>query len=90
MNDMLGNRIQVGDIVLYPGGNARYGGLKMIVGLVLRMTDKRMTLRTGPLVPDGKDFKTTSKTGAKILLTTDLAHTDSAVIKAMIALTAGT
>ena len=57
MNDMLGNPIAVGDVVLYPGGNARYGGLKMMVGIVIKMTAKRVTLTTGPLVPDGKPFK---------------------------------
>lgn len=68
MNDMLGTTITVGDVVLYPGGSARYGGLKLIVGVVVKMTAKRMTLLGGPLVRDAKEFKTTSKTGAKVLL----------------------
>jgi hypothetical protein len=67
MIDILGAEINVGDLVIYPGGNARYGGLKLIVGLVTKLTEKRVTLNTSPLVYDGKPFKTTSKTGAKIL-----------------------
>jgi hypothetical protein len=67
MLDMIGQEIKLDDLVLYPGGNARYGGLKLTIGLVTKLTEKRVTLNTSPLVYDGKPFKTTSKTGAKIL-----------------------
>ena len=83
MNDMLGTTIQVGDVVLYPGGNARYGGLKMIVGVVVKMTPKRISLLGGPLIDDGKPLKTTSKTGAKVLLCFDEDIKRSKRIKAI-------
>ena len=67
MKDMIGQEINLNDLVIYPGGNARYGGLKLIVGLVTKLTEKRVTLTSTSLVYDGKPFKTTSKTGAKIL-----------------------
>ena len=65
--DMIGNEISIGDIVLYPGGNARYGGLKLIVGIVIKKTPKRISLLGGSLTPDGKAFKNTAKTGVKVL-----------------------
>ena len=67
MKDMIGQEINLDDLVVYPGGNARYGGLKLIVGLVTKLTEKRITLITGPMVYDGKPLKTTSKTGPKVL-----------------------
>ena len=71
MKDMIGQEINLNDLVVYPGGNARYGGLKLIVGLVTKLTEKRITLITGPMVYDGKPFKTTSKTGPKVLKLND-------------------
>ena len=71
MKDMLGTDIQVDDVVLFPGGNARYGGLNITVGVVKKMTAKRLSLITGNLVPDGKKYKATNKTGAKVLVCTD-------------------
>jgi|15BtaG_2_1085339.scaffolds.fasta_scaffold00211_17 hypothetical protein len=83
MTDMLGNQIAIGDLVLYPGGNARYGGLKMICGVVSKMTAKRVSLLGGPLVADGKPFKTTNKTGAKILVCKELTVLNSNVVVAI-------
>ena len=64
---MIGQEINLNDLVVYPGGNARYGGLKLIVGLVTKLTETRISLITGPMIYDGKPFKTTSKTGPKVL-----------------------
>lgn len=83
MNDMLGNPISVGDVVLFPGGNARFGGLKMVVGVVVRMTAKRCTLLISMLPGDGKAIKHTSKTGAKVLLCNDKAVLNSPEVKAL-------
>ena len=83
MNDMLGSPISVGDVVLFPGGNARYGGLKMVVGVGGRMTAKRCTLLTSMLPDDGKANKSTNKTGAKVLLCNDKAILDSSEVKAL-------
>lgn len=78
MNDMVGKEINENDIVLFPGGNARYGGLKMMVGLVTKITPKRIKLLTAPLVYDEKDFKFSNKTSVKVLnLTNTLDHIES-------------
>jgi hypothetical protein len=79
--DMLGNEISEGDIVLYPGGNARYGGLKLIVGLVIKKTPKRISLIAGSLTPDGKAFKSIAKTGAKVLRCEDPQILQSETVK---------
>ena len=79
--DMLGNKISEGDIVIYPGGNARYGGLKLIVGLVVKRTPKRISLMAGSLAPDGKPFKTVAKTGVKVLRCEDPYILQSETVK---------
>jgi len=71
LKDMLNADIAIGDVVLFPGGNARYGGLKMQVGLVVKLTPKRVGIATGALVSDGKKLKTSSKTGKTMLVCTD-------------------
>ncbi len=78
---MIGNQISEGDVVLYPGGNARYGGLKLIAGLVLKKTPKRISLIAGPLDYDGKPFKTTAKTGVKVLRCQDPSILQSQTVK---------
>ena len=83
MNDMLGTPITIGDVVLYPGGNARYGGLKLMVGVVKRLTPKRVSLVTGSLTPDGKVHTFTNKTGAKILVCKDPAVLNSPQVQAI-------
>jgi hypothetical protein len=83
MNDMLDNPIEVGDVVLFPGGNARYGGLKMVVGIVVKMTAKRCTLLTSHIPDDGKANKTTNKTGVKVLLCNDPAVLSSSEVSAL-------
>ena len=67
MLDMIGKTITEGDSVMYVGGNARYGGLKFIVGVVTRMTPKRISLMTAPLIDDGKLPKIVAKTSHKVL-----------------------
>ena len=67
MQDMNGKEIKIGDYVIFPGGNARYGGLKLIIGLVTKITPKRVTLLTAPLIYDEKPPKLTTKSGHKVL-----------------------
>jgi hypothetical protein len=42
MKDMLERTISPGDFFLIPGGNVRYGGLVLEIGIVLALTEKRM------------------------------------------------
>lgn len=67
MLDMIGQEINLGDTVMYPGGNARYGGLKLIVGVVVKMTPKRISLLISNFPFDEKAIKATTKTGKKVL-----------------------
>ena len=83
MQDALGTYINVGDVVLFPGGNARYGGLKMMVGVVQKMTAKRVSLKVDTLPSEGKDAKTTAKTGAKIMVVKDPAVVNHPHVKAL-------
>ena len=39
---MLERTISPGDFFLIPGGNVRYGGLVLEIGIVLALTEKRM------------------------------------------------
>lgn len=84
MKDQLGHDISVGDVVVYPGGNARYGGLNLMVGVVRKLTECRASLVAGPLASDGKAFKKVSKSGAKLLLCRDEHVTKSDVVKSII------
>ena len=67
MQDQLGNTVQVGDTVLYPGGSARFGGLKLMVGVVVKMTPTRLSLLTCAITSDGSNVTQTAKTSAKVL-----------------------
>lgn len=65
MKDMLDQEINPGDLFLMPGGNARFGGLVLEVGIVLSMTDKR--LKTLVTRFDKIKTRNCSKTPQKIL-----------------------
>ncbi len=84
MTDMLGAEINIGDVVIYPGGNARYGGLKLIVGVVSKMTPKRATIAYCNMDSDGSSVKTASKTGAKILVANYKFVTESEAVKGIL------
>ncbi len=64
MEDMLGQTISTGDFFLIPGGNVRYGGLVLEVGIVLSMTEKR--LKTLITRFDKIKLKPTTKTSTKV------------------------
>jgi len=84
MKDMIGQEVNLNDLVIYPGGNARYGGLKLIVGVVSKMTPKRATIAYCNIDSDGSSVKTASKTGAKILVVTDKSVTESEAVKGIL------
>lgn len=64
MKDMLERTISPGDFFLIPGGNVRYGGLVLEIGIVLALTEKRMkTLITRF---DKIKLKPTTKTSTKV------------------------
>ncbi len=72
MNDMLGQKIFPGDFFLIPGGNVRYGGLVLEIGIVLSMTEKR--LKTLITRFDKIKLKPTTKTPTKIFKLTTEAY----------------
>ena len=65
MKDMLGQNLNPGDLFLMPGGNARFGGLILEVGIILSMTDKR--LKTLVTRFDKIKTRNCSKTPQKVL-----------------------
>lgn len=80
MKDMFGENLSVGDFFMIPGGNVRYGGLVLEVGVVLSMTEKRVkTLITRF---DKVKLKPTSKTPTKLYkinLTDSLKATEAII-----------
>lgn len=66
MKDMLGQEISAGDIFLIPGGNVRYGGLVLEVGVILGKTEKR--LKTLITRFDKIKCKPTNKSPQKIMV----------------------
>jgi hypothetical protein len=64
--DMVGKPIHVGDLFIIPGGNPRFGGLKLHLGLVVSKTDKTMTCDYFEL-PEGKPKGSGRKTPSKVL-----------------------
>jgi hypothetical protein len=64
MRDMLERIISPGDFFLIPGGNVRYGGLVLEIGIVLSMTEKR--IKTLITRFDKVKLKPTTKTSAKV------------------------
>lgn len=69
MTDMFNQDVSIGDVVIFAGGNARYGGLKLMLGLVIGMTAKRIKILYGPAIADDKPFKTSNVTGKKLYVT---------------------
>ena len=64
MKDMLGQEINAGDFFLIPGGNVRFGGLVLEIGVVVSMTEKR--LKTLITRFDKIKIKPTTKTSTKV------------------------
>jgi len=84
MKDMIGQDLKSGDYFLIPGGNARYGGLILEVGIIVFMPapGKKM-LKALTTRWDNPKLKTINKTPKKILkinLTEEMKETD-AIIK---------
>ncbi len=66
MRDTINQIIEPGSFFLMPDGNPRYGGLKIKLGVVLSMTEKRCKC----LISELKDYKprATTKTPQKLLI----------------------
>ena len=64
MKDMLGQNLNPGDFFLIPGGNVRYGGLVLEIGVILSMTEKR--LKTLITKFDKIKLRPTTKTSTKV------------------------
>ena len=69
MKDMLGQSIAPGDIFTIAGGNARFGGLVIEVGIVISNTEKM--LKTYVTRFDKIKLKPLNKTPRKVLKITD-------------------
>jgi len=65
MKDMLGQEIVPGDIFTIAGGNARFGGLTIEVGIVISNTQKMLKTYTTKF--DKIKLKPTNKTPRKVL-----------------------
>jgi hypothetical protein len=65
MLDMIQQEISPGDIFVIPGGNVRFGGLVLEVGIVLSNTEKMLKTFTTRL--DKVKPKPTNKTPRKVL-----------------------
>ena len=65
MLDMIQQEILPGDIFVIPGGNVRFGGLVLEVGIVLSNTEKMLKTFTTRL--DKVKPKPTNKTPRKVL-----------------------
>ena len=61
---MIGQTLNPGDIFLMPGGNPRYGGLILEIGIILSMTEKRLKTITTKL--SKIQLKRTTKTSTKV------------------------
>ncbi len=64
MKDMIGQPLKPGDMFLMPGGNPRYGGLILEIGIILSMTEKRLKTITTKL--SKIQLKRTTKTPSKV------------------------
>jgi len=71
MKDSLGRTISIGDIFLIPGGNPRYGGLHLEIGIIEAITEKRIKTIVTKLAGDKHAFKKSSRTSTKILVIDD-------------------
>ena len=68
MEDMIGQSLSVDDVVIWPDGNARYGGLKIRIGIIVRLTGGRAYVASAPLLFNAKSkVKHSHKTFPKIL-----------------------
>ncbi len=65
MKDMIGQDLTPGDYFIMPGGNARYGGLILEVGIIISMTEKR--IKTLVTKFDKVKTKPVNKTPKKVL-----------------------
>lgn len=65
MKDMIGQDLTSGDYFIMPSGNPRYGGLRLEIGIILSMTEKRLKTLTARL--DKVGVKKTTKTSLKVL-----------------------
>jgi hypothetical protein len=70
MKDMLQQEIEPGDFFLIPGGNPRFGGLILEIGIVLNTTAKMLKTSVTPF--DKVKLRSTNKTSKKVLKLTDL------------------
>ena len=73
MKDMLGEDVKPGDFFLIPGGNARFGGLVIEVGIILSNTQKM--LKTYVTRFDKIKCKPVNKTPRKVLKVTNPTET---------------
>lgn len=81
MQDMIGQQLTPGDFFLMPGGNPRYGGLVIEIGIVLSLGNKMMkTLVTRFDKIKAKPTNKTSKKVLRINLTEDMKKAE-AVLK---------
>lgn len=85
MLDMIGQEVKSGDFFLVPGGNARYGGLTLEVGIVLLYDPNYTRLRVAICKLDKPDsLRRTVKTSQKIFKLNNLSEnflTNESVIK---------
>lgn len=65
MLDMIGQNLDPGDLFLIPGGNPRFGGLILEIGIILSKTEKRLKTLTTKF--DKINLKSATKTSAKVL-----------------------
>ena len=66
MKDNINQEINIGDYFIIPGGNIRYGGLVLELGIVLDKTEKR--LKTLITRFDKVKLKPTTKSPKKIMV----------------------
>lgn len=79
MRDQINQIIQPGSFFLMPDGNPRYGGLKIKLGVVLSMTEKRCKC----LISELHEYKPkpTTKTPQKLLIVDTQRFQDLDVFK---------
>lgn len=86
IKDMLGQKLQVGDIIVCPAGSQRYGGLRLDVGIIISRTEKRIKVLITKMIEDtGKKstYKTTVTKGSKFLLLSPISL-ETTVVESLI------
>ena len=73
MKDMIGDELNSGDLFLIPGGNPRFGGLVIEVGIILSKTEKM--LKTYVTKFDKIKCRPLNKTPRKVLKITQPSET---------------